>query len=154
MIYQAIQIYTMKWLGICIFYYESCFLVPGARSKIYFEQVKVKIQGEEYYTYPDVFITNHEADLQNKYIKQFTALIIEVLSDSTLKYDTIGKFMQYQKTATLEYYLLAGPEFIYINCFSKDEKGEWQSGIYNKPEDFVPLKTLGVGLPLPGIYNL
>ncbi len=128
--------------------------LSGKDYKVYMESVKVKIQNEEYYTYPDVFITNHEADLLNKYIKQFPVLIIEVLSDSTRKYDTIDKFMQYQKIATLEYYLLAEPEFMYINCFSKDDNGEWQSSIYNKPEDSVPLKTLGVDLPLQGIYNL
>jgi Uma2 family endonuclease len=128
-------------------------LLTGTKNKIYFEQVKVKIQGEDYYTYPDVFVTRHPEDLQNKYIKQFPVLIIEVLSDSTRKYDTVDKFIQYQKIETLEYYLLAEPEFMYINCFSKDDKGEWQSAIYNKPEDFVPLKILEVDLPLQGIYN-
>jgi len=129
-------------------------LLSGSNNKIYFEQVKVKIQGEDYYTYPDVFITNHAVDLQNKYIKQFPVLIIEVLSNSTRKYDTIDKFIQYQKVETLEYYLLVEPELMYVNCFSKDDKGEWQSAIYNKPEDLVPLKILAIDLPLQGIYNL
>ena len=38
--------------------------------KVYMEGVKCKIQGEEYYTYPDVFITSNEADKENKYKKQ------------------------------------------------------------------------------------
>lgn len=128
--------------------------LAGKDYKVYMEGVKVKIQGEEYYTYPDVFITNHPSDLQNKYIKQFPVLIIEVLSDGTRKYDTIDKFMQYQKIATLEYYLLVEPEFMYVNCFSKDDKGGWQSAIYNKTTDNVPLKKVSVDLPLQGIYNL
>ena len=114
----------------------------------------VKIQGEEYYTYPDVFITNHPAELENKYIKQFPVLIIEVLGNSTRKYDTIDKFIQYQKMETLEYYLLAEPEFTNVNCFSKDDRGAWQPAIYNKPEDAVPLTILAVNLPLQEIYNL
>ena len=129
-------------------------LLSGTKDKIYFEQVKVKIQGEDHYTYPDVFITSNPDDLQNKYIKQFPVLMVEVLSDSTRKYDTIDKFIQYQKIATLEYYLLVEPEFMYVNCFSKDEAGEWQSAIYNKPADFVPLKNLLVNLPIDSIYNL
>ena len=129
-------------------------LLSGSKNKLYFEQVKVKIQGEDHYTYPDMFVTNHPDDLQNKYIKQYPVLLIEVLSDSTRKYDTIDKFIQYQKIETLEYYILVEPEFMYINCFSKDDTGEWQSAIYNKVEDLLPLKKLGIELPLQGIYNL
>jgi len=118
------------------------------------EGVKVKIQNEEYYTYPDVFITNHTEDLQNKYIKQYPALVIEVLSDSTRKYDTVDKFIQYQKNDTLEYYILVEPELMYVNCFSKDETGEWHSAIYNKSEDLITLPKLSIELPLKGIYHL
>lgn len=129
-------------------------LLAGSKSKLYFEQVKVKIQGENHYYYPDVFITNHPLDLQNKYIKQFPLLLIEVLSDSTRKFDMIDKFIQYQKIETLEYYILVEPDFMYVNCFSKDDKGEWQSAIYNKVTDLVSLNKLGIELPLQGIYNL
>lgn len=76
-------------------------LLSGTKDKIYFEQAKVKIQGEEYYTYPDVFVTSNPGDLQNKYKKQFPVLIVEVLSDSTRKYDTVDKFIQFQKIETL-----------------------------------------------------
>ncbi len=127
--------------------------LAGKDFKVYMEGVEVKIQGEEYYTYPDVFITNHPEDLQNKYIKQFPVLLIEVLSDGTRKYDTIDKFIQYQKIETLQYYILVEPEFMYINCFSKDETGEWHSAIYNKPEEFVPLENLSIKLPIQGIYQ-
>ena len=129
-------------------------LLAGSKSKLYFEQVKVKIQGENHYYYPDVFITNHPLDLQNKYIKQFPLLLIEVLSDSTRKFDMIDKFIQYQKIETLEYYILVEPDFMYVNCFSKDDKGEWHSAIYNKVTDLVSLNKLGIELPLQGIYNL
>ncbi len=128
-------------------------LLSGTNNKLYFEQVKVKIQGEEYYTYPDIFITNHPDDKQNKYIKQHPVLLIEVLSDGTRKYDTVDKFIQYQKIDTLEYYILVEPEFMYVNCFSKDDKGEWQSAIYNKTEEFIPLKKLSLELPMQGIYQ-
>ena len=154
------QLYDM--LGVSDLHNEICYNLTfllkthlaGKDYKVYMEGVKVKIQGEGHYTYPDVFVTNHPDDLQNKYIKQFPKLLIEVLSDSTRKYDTIDKFIQYQKIETLEYYILVEPEFMYINCFSKDDTSEWQSAIYNKIEDSVPLKKLAIELPLKGIYNL
>ena len=121
--------------------------------KIYMEGVKCKIEGEEYYTYPDIFITNDEADKQNKYIKQHPLLIVEVLSDSTRKYDTVDKFIQYQKINSLQYYILVEPEVFIVHCFSKDETGQWQAAIYTKLVEEIELKLLSINLPLQLIYN-
>lgn len=81
-------------------------------------------------------------------------LIVEVLSDSIRKYDSIDKFIQYQKITTLEYYLSVEPEFMYVNCCSKNNVGKYQQAIYNKPVDFVSLKNLLINLPIDSIYNL
>ena len=121
--------------------------------KIYMEGVKCKIQGEEHYTYPDIFITNDESDKENKYIKQHPSLIVEVLSDSTRKYDTVDKFIQYQKIDSLQYYILVEPEVFSVHCFSKDETGEWQAAIYTKLEEVIELKLLSMQLPLQSIYK-
>ena len=121
--------------------------------KIYTKGVKCKIQNEEYYTYPDVFITNNETDKENKYIKQQPSLIVEVLSDSTRKYDSIDKFIQYQKINSLQYYILVEPEVFSVHCFSKDESGEWQAAIYTKLEEAIDLKLLSISLPLQSIYK-
>ena len=121
--------------------------------KIYMENLKCKIQGEDYYTYPDVLITSNEADKENKYIKQHPSLIVEVLSDSTRKYDTVDKFIQYQKIASLQYYILVEPEVFSVHCFSKSENGEWQAAIYTKLEETIELNLLSMQLPLQSIYK-
>ncbi len=121
--------------------------------KVYMESVKCKIQGEEYYTYPDVFITNNERDNENKYVKQHPSLIVEVLSDSTRKYDSVDKFIQYQKIDSLQYYILVEPEVFSVHCFSKDEQGEWQAAIYTKLDEVIDLKSLSIQLPLQAIYK-
>ena len=128
-------------------------LLHRNENKIYIRSVKCKIQGEEYYTYPDVFITNNEADKESKYIKQQPTLIVEVLSDSTRKYDSVDKFIQYQKINSLQYYILVEPEVFSVHCFSKDEKGEWQPAIYTKLEEVIDLKSLSISLPLQSIYK-
>ena len=121
--------------------------------KVYMEGVKCKIQGEEYYTYPDVFITNNEADKENRYIKEHPILIVEVLSDSTRKYDSVDKFIQYQKISELQYYILVEPEVFSVHCFSKAENGEWQAAIYTKLVEKINLKLLDIELPLMDIYK-
>ena len=128
-------------------------LLQISSSKIYFENVKCKIQGEEYFTYPDVFITNDDSDKENKYIKQHPSLIVEVLSDSTRKYDTVDKFIQYQKITSLQYYILVEPEVFSVHSFSKDKNGEWQAAIYTKLEEVIDLILLSIQLPLQSIYK-
>ena len=128
-------------------------LLNRNENKIYTKSVKCKIEGEEYYTYPDVFITNNEIDLKNKYVKQYPSLIVEVLSDSTRKYDSVDKFIQYQKINSLQYYILVEPEVFSVHCFSKDDKGEWQAAIYTKLEEVINLKLLSFSLPLQSIYK-
>ena len=135
-----------------LYFYLRNFLQVSS-NKIYFENVKCKIQGEEYFTYPDVFITNDDFDKENKYIKQHPSLIIEVLSDSTRKYDTVDKFIQYQKISSLQYYILVEPEVFSVHCFSKNENGEWQAAIYTKLEETIELNLLSMQLPLQSIYK-
>ena len=153
------QLYDMS--GTSDLHNEICFnltllfktLLVKNGFKVYMENVKCKIQGEEYYTYPDVFITNDESDKENKYIKQHPSLIVEVLSDSTRKYDTVDKFIQYQKINSLQYYILVEPEVFSVHCFSKDDSGEWQAAIYTKLEEVIELKMLSMQLPLQSIYK-
>ena len=76
-----------------------------------------------------------------------------MLSDSTRKYDTVDKFIQYQKIDSLQYYILVEPEVYSVHCFSKDEKGEWQAAIYTKLEEVIDLKLLSIQLPLQSIYK-
>ncbi len=128
-------------------------LLKNTSYKVYMEGVKCKIQGDEYYTYPDVFITNDETDKDNKYIKQQPSLIVEVLSDSTRKYDSVDKFIQYQKINSLQYYILVEPEVVSVHCFSKDESGEWKAAIYTKLEEVIYLKLLSIQIPLDAIYK-
>ncbi len=138
-------------VGNLYFYLRNALKKP--LEKIYFENVKCKIQAEEYYTYPDIFVTIDESDHENKYIKQHPSLIIEVLSDNTRKYDTVDKFIQYQKIDSLQYYILVEPEVFSVHCFSKDEKREWQAAIYTKLDEIIDLKLLSIQLPLQSIYK-
>lgn len=138
-------------VGNLYFYLRN--LLRNSLGKIYFENVKCKIQGEEYYTYPDVFITSNESDKENKYIKQHPSLIIEVLSDGTRKYDSVDKFIQYQKIDSLQYYILVEPEVFSVHCFSKDDTGEWQAAIYTKLEEVIELKLLSIQIQLQSIYK-
>ena len=63
--------------------------------------MKVKIQEEDQYYYPDIFITKEAETDNNKYVQFEPELIVEVLSETTRTKDMIDKFIQYRKIHSL-----------------------------------------------------
>jgi Uma2 family endonuclease len=112
------------------------------------------VPGENKYYYPDVFITREPLSNGSVYIKEKPELIIEVLSDSTRKYDTVDKFINYQLFNSLQYYLLVEPETVLISVFSRSEDGDWNLATYSKSTEVINLNKLGISFNLGDIYHL
>jgi Uma2 family endonuclease len=75
-------------------------LLKGKGWKIYIENVKVKIENEEIYLYPDIVVMDPKGssiEKINEYVIQQPILLAEVLSNSTRKYDSTDRFILYQK---------------------------------------------------------
>jgi Uma2 family endonuclease len=121
--------------------------------KVYIESVKVKIEGEAIYFYPDIVVTNEAMTDDNKYILYAPVLIAEVLSESTRTKDLVDKFIQYRKIKSLSYYLLVEPEQNVIILMQKSESGEWLSETYTSLNDKVLLTHLDMELKLEEIYK-
>jgi len=110
-------------------------LIKGKGWKIYIENVKVKIEHEEIYLYPDIVLMNpteESAEKMNDYVVHQPILLAEVLSDSTRKYDSTDKFILYQKISALRYYLLVEPEKHVVIFYEKDDAGEWYAKTYTE----------------------
>lgn len=156
------------------FYYGKLFEMPGAPIlhnniclKIFFilynqlkskgfqvnvENVKVKIENEDIYVYPDVLVTEEHFETMKDYVVHQPILIAEVLSDSTRKYDSTDKFIQYQKISTLRYYLLVEPEKHVVIFYEKDDTGEWTAKTYTELDEMISLPALQAQVTLAHIY--
>jgi Uma2 family endonuclease len=73
--------------------------------RFYSGNVKVNYKDEFYY-YPDAFVTCDLRDRTDRYLKRYPKLIAEVLSPSTEVFDQGKKFKDYQQLETLEEYVL------------------------------------------------
>lgn len=120
---------------------------------VFIENMKVKIQNENQYYYPDIFITKEAETDENKYVQFEPELIVEVLSETTRSKDMVDKFIQYRKINSLNYYLIAEPEKCLVLCNSKDKKGEWNMISYTKIDEIIPLSNLNISLSLAEIYK-
>ena len=119
----------------------------------FIEGVKVKVPNENKYYYPDVFITREPISKGEVYIKESPELIVEVLSDSTRKYDTVDKFINYQQFNSLQYYILIEPESNFISVFSRFENDDWTLDTYSKKSDIIQLPALGIQFTPDDIYS-
>jgi Uma2 family endonuclease len=124
--------------------------------KIYLESVKVNIEGENKYVYPDITVIKQQPseDLPYKdYIIYQPLLIAEVLSDSTRKHDLTDKFILYQKISSLQYYLAVEPEKQVIFFFEKNNEGEWSAKTLTELTETIPLTGFNAQISLSDIYK-
>jgi Uma2 family endonuclease len=124
-------------------------LLRTSDLEFYFEGFKVKTPNGNFF-YPDIAVCNPNA---SKYYSSEPLLLVEVLSDSTRKYDVTDKFIQYQKIETLQYYLCVEPEQQVIMFYFKDADNEWAAETYTKDEDVIQLPALQTSFSLKDIYK-
>jgi Uma2 family endonuclease len=130
-------------------------LLTSKGYKVNMESVKVNIEGEEIYVYPDVVVTRKEqgANLPYKdYILYKPLLVAEILSDSTRKYDLTDKLIQYQKISSLQYYLAVEPLKQVVIFYEKDETNNWSAKTFTENDEAIVLPKLDAVIRLGDIY--
>lgn len=113
--------------------------------------VKVNYQDEFFY-YPDAFVTCDPRDREDRYVKRYPKLIAEVLSPSTQAFDVGEKFEDYQKLESLEEYLLISQEKQRLEYRRRTAAGTWETTIYGK-SDRVVLTSIDLELAIAQLYR-
>ena len=108
------------------------------------------------FSYPDVVIVCGPPQFHDEYqdILINPNVIIEVLSETTEKFDRGEKFRRFrQQLPTLTDYVLVAQERAFIDHFSKREDGAWMLFPVEGLENNLRLASLGCTLPLAEIYD-
>ncbi|MEB3290359.1 MAG: Uma2 family endonuclease [Leptolyngbya sp.] len=119
--------------------------------RFYSGNVKVNYQ-EEFYYYPDAFVTCDPRDKQDRYIKRHPKLIVEVLSESTKSFDLGKKFEDYCKLSSLEEYVLIFQDAQQVECRRRTADDIWETVVY-QAGDSVFLKSLGLEFDIADLYR-
>jgi len=125
----------------------------GKGCQVFMEDVRLTVQDDFHYTYPDVVVTCDPADRRDPYLIRQPVLIIEVLSPSTADYDRSRKFTQYQKIASLRHYILVSQTAWVLEWFRRDEAGQWIYTVFSDPADVLEIPELSLRLPLADVYD-
>jgi len=83
------------------------------------ESIKLEIEKDNYYVYPDVMVSCDELDKNDPYFVRKPFIIVEVSSDSTINYDNSIKLHRYIKMPSLKYYLIISQKEAMIELYSR-----------------------------------
>jgi Uma2 family endonuclease len=121
---------------------------------VFESNMKVKVEFTGLYTYPDVTVACEEqqfVDDETDALLNPTS-IVEVLSESTEKYDRGEKFRQYQQIASLKEYMLVSQHAPRVELLVREMGGTWRLYQAEGLEEKITSPTLGVTLELQEIF--
>ncbi|MGF1535716.1 MAG: Uma2 family endonuclease [Elainellaceae cyanobacterium] len=125
----------------------------GDSSSCRFHSGNVKVNyTEEFYYYPDAFVTCDPRDRDDRYVKRYPKLMVEVLSPSTQAFDSGQKFEDYRQIDALEEYVLISQEQLRVECRCRVSGGDWETTFYDAG-DTVMLKSIGLKFAVAELYR-
>ena len=133
---------------------EISIALRGGGCEAFSSDFRVKVSSGMY-TYPDVSVVcgkplvagEHEDNLLNP------AVVFEVLSPSTEKYDRGLKFQHYRTIASLQDFILVDQSQIRIEQYTRQPDNSWMLRDYQRPEEELRIDSIGVSIPLQQIYD-
>ena len=116
-------------------------------------RIRVPTSGEHYY--PDISVVCGPTQTHEGSADTLTnpLLLVEVLSPSSIHYDRIVKFAQYRQIPSLRDYLIVHTKAVFVEHWSRQSDGNWNSHEYQGTEAYVALPNLNCSLSLAKIYQ-
>ena len=121
---------------------------------VHSESVKLELEKENYYVYPDLLLSCDNADKTDDYLIRNPSLIVEVLSPSTESYDRRVKLAQYRKIKSLKYCLLVSQSSPFVEIFGRTNQSDlftYDSAAGLDP--IIQLPLLDFALPMSKVYE-
>ena len=123
--------------------------------RIYFADLRVQVSKTGMFTYPDLVITCGKEIMADK--RQDTLLnpkcILEILSDSTEKYDRGEKFSHYQNLESLEEYILISQNKTKVESFLRQTDNKWLYQKVEGSESELSIHSVNAKIKLEEIYK-
>jgi Uma2 family endonuclease len=126
----------------------------GGPCEAFVNDMRVKVSPTGLYTYPDIAVVCGEARFEDRELDTLLnpAVVFEVLSDSTEKYDRGEKFVHYRRQESLAEYVLVAQSRIRVEHFQR-EGDRWMLSEVNGPDSTLRLNTVGCEISLRDLYE-
>ena len=113
---------------------------------------------DTHFLYPDLLVTCSPEDREAERILRHPAVIIEILSPSSLDYDRRTKLKLYQRLSSLRHYVLIAQDYCWVECLTREPSVEvpsedkWTLQAFDLLTDILPLPAIGIEVPLAELY--
>jgi Uma2 family endonuclease len=127
----------------------------GQQCEAYASDMRVRVPSTRSYVYPDVVVVCGEPQLEDDYLDTLLhpTVLVEVLSESTERYDRGRKFGFYRTIESLAEYVLVAQDECRVEQYAKQPDGRWLLTDHRSPEDVVELASIQCTLRLSEIYE-
>ena len=125
----------------------------GSPCSVFISDMKLRVEEDNAFFYPDVFVTCAESDRGQSHSKSAPVLVVEVLPPATSAYDRGAKFAAYRKLPTLREYALIDPERLSLDLFRRE--GDSKRWVLHPIEagGHVEWASVGLQVPLEALYE-
>jgi Uma2 family endonuclease len=127
----------------------------GRPCKVYPSDMRVKATATGLYTYPDVSALCSPARFEDEVGDTLLnpSLLVEVLSESTERYDRGDKFEHYRRIASVTDYVLVAQDRMHIEHFVRQVDGQWLMTELSEPLEVLTVQNLDCRVTLTEIYD-
>lgn len=117
--------------------------------------MRVHIPATTLYTYPDVVVVCGKPEFQDHQhdVLLNPHVIIEVLSESTEKYDRGAKFQQYQHLTSLREYILVAQDEARVERYVRQPNNDWLLTNFVGLDAAITVQSVQATIPLRQIYE-
>ena len=129
--------------------------LKGKPCKVFTSDLRVKVNASGLYTYPDASIVCGELQFDDAQKDTLTnpTVLIEVLSESTEKYDRGAKSGHYRQIAALQEIVLISQDEPLVERFTRQANGGWLLIESRQLSDEVHLESVGISITLSELYR-
>jgi Uma2 family endonuclease len=125
----------------------------GTPCRPYMADMKLRVEAADAFFYPDVFVTCDARDQANPLYKAHPRLIVEVLSDSTARFDRGEKFGAYRRLDALREYVLIDPDTSTVEVFRRHQgSDDWSFHAYGGT-DTLHLASVELDIHLDELFE-
>lgn len=129
--------------------------LKGKKCRSLGSNLRVHIQKNTLYTYPDVLIVCGEPKFLDDAFDTLLnpSVLFEILSPSTANYDKGTKFELYRDIESLEEYILVNSTRVHVEFYQRNADLSWTLTEYKSQTDHFELKTIQKTMSLTEIYE-
>ena len=130
--------------------------LKGGSCRTYSADMRVKVNRTGLYTYPDILIVCGPPQIQQTAGTDTLLnpqVVIEILSDSTERYDRGKKFEHYKRLPTVLEYVLVSQERALVDRYVRQPDKTWVLTTFDDPAGEFALATVPVRFPLADVYR-